>query len=62
MSDDESEKQMCPRCEGSGRVEIHRSCQVEPWASLWKEEEALKPAVEGMHRVRCADCNGQGYR
>ena len=60
MTDDDKAK--CARCDGTGRVVIYKACQVEPWHSLWQAEEEKEHSDDGIHRVPCADCNGQGYR
>jgi hypothetical protein len=56
------DKDKCARCDGTGRIEIYKGCQVEPWAGLWAAEEAIEPSEDGVHRVKCADCGGAGYK
>jgi hypothetical protein len=54
---------MCEdQCEGTGFVPVGRNDLEEPWATLWKEAEALNPADDGWHFVRCPSCNGTGRK
>lgn len=57
----EQDRTKCDRCNGIGRIEVHASCQVEPWASLYRNE-TNEADENGFKRVRCADCGGLGYR